>query len=141
LRVTVRDVGKLFGKGWGEFGCDAAVWAEESQIFAAGLEAEIGVQLRAGNRAIFPGREDDEESLGRQIGGGKVPWVLMSRAVSKGPAGEIHVGGLSIVEFDPIAEFVVLIGERVFVVRHELADDHLCRGGYREQREESNEEE
>jgi hypothetical protein len=48
---------------------------------------------------------------------------------------------LRIVELDPIAEIIVLIREGVFVVRHELADDHLCRGSYGKQREQSDEKE
>ena len=135
LSVTVRDIGKLFGKGRGEFSCDAAVRPEERQIFADGFKAEIGVQLRADDGAIFSGSEDDQETFGSQIRGGKVPGVLVRGAVGQRPASEINVGGLSVVNLDPIAELAVFVGESVFVVGHELADDDLSWGGNCEQSE------
>src|SRR5258708_4261931 len=66
------------------------------------------------------------------------PFALMSRVIGEGPTNKIDRRGRRIVKLDPIRILLVLVGQRMFVIRHELTDDNLRGRGEAKQEEQQN---
>ena len=126
---AVGEVGDLGREDGSEFGGFGAVWFDEGEVFAGGVEAEVGVELAAGGAAVFVGGPDDEVVAGVEGDGGEGPAGGEGGVVGEGPAFEIDWGGGGIVDFDPVAEIAVLVGSDRVVVGHEFGDDGLGGGG------------
>ena len=87
------------------------------------------MQRQTWDRSILTGGEDNQEPFGGEIGRRNEPRLLVCGIIGESPAGEVHPGGTRVVKLDPVWKLVILVGQRLLVVGHELADDHLGRSG------------
>ena len=82
------------------------------------------MKLGPGDRAIFSRSEEEEETAGRKVGGREGPKFLVRRIVGQSPARQVDRRGGDILEFNPVREVPVRIGECEGVGGHEFRYDH-----------------
>ena len=129
--IAVRCVGVL-RREWGEFGEHGAVReADEGEVFARIVEAEIRVQFRCRVGAVFLRGEDDAIAGG--VDGGatrKEPLVRrgLGRAIAKRVALKIDGEGIRIVDFDPVRMSAINVRNAVLVIGDEFVDAGWQRG-------------
>ena len=96
---------------------DVGVWVHEGEVFAAGGESEIAVQLRQIVRAVLARGEDHEVAVaheGRAIRDAPLGQVV--HAVREEPAADVRGRTAGIVNFNPVRGVAVLVAQRVRAV-------------------------
>ena len=83
------------------------------------------MQLAIGSHFVPVGGKHDFVLIGVQDGrSGDWPFIQIPRFIRQIPAFKINVAAAGVVQFNPVGSLVVIVDQRVIVVRHELADRH-----------------
>ena len=121
---AVAHVGALLRQTGAERGGDGAVRLHEREEFAVGTELKTRVKRQAWNLAVLPRSENQQPRVSGEIGGRKSPAVEPARLVRQEPPPEIHLRAAVVVQFDPVRECAVLVGQRADIRGHDFADDN-----------------
>ncbi len=83
------------------------------------------MQLAIGSHFVPVGGKHDFVLIGAHyLGYGDLPFIQIPRFIRQIPAFKIDIAAASVVQFNPVGSLVVIVDQRVIVVRHELADRH-----------------
>ena len=110
--MPVRDgAGLRLERGTAVSARRAARGGEEEGFSGCG-EAEVSVERLAGRGAVFIAGEDDEVATGLERGAcGERPAGGDGGVVGEVEACEVDGGEVGVVDFDPVREFAVFVGD------------------------------
>ena len=106
---------------------EAAIRANEGEVFTTAGKLEIGVQLAPGIESVLGGSEDHEVFARAQIEVREGPFVEVGLVISEKPAVQSHGRFSRIEDLDPVLCVAVFISQAILVGGHELGDHQgLC---------------
>src|SRR5262249_43444376 len=99
----------------------------QAQVFAAGVQTEVGVKRGSRPPAVLSRGKHDQETIRRHIRGWEAPFGKVARRIGKKPAGQVHRIGAAVKDLDPIRVSAVFVPQSTGVAGRKLGNSYLLR--------------
>ena len=133
-RKTVAHVRHLEREDRRELARHGEIRSDESEVFAAGLQFEVGVERPSRHAPVFVRSEDDQVGVRRDVRRRERPLDDVRPQVREVPAREVDRVGVRIMNLNPVFRTAVLVEQGAGVRGGKFRDEKVVGGPQRRDR-------